>query len=62
MWVKIKEYSLEWHDCVNCDSDKVKLDFIGMKLLVFRRPIDANTTQTLNFLPYCQGNYIIKGT
>ena len=64
MWVKIKEYCLEWHDCFNCDPEKVKLDFVGMKLLVFRRPIDAtsNQTQTLNFLPYCEDNYIIKGT
>jgi len=61
MWVKIKEYSLEWHECKNCDPNKVKLDFVGMKLLFFRRPLDrSEQTKTLNFLPYCpKDNYII---
>ena len=45
MWVKIKEYSLEWHDwqdIKDCDPEKVTLNFIGMKLLILRRPIDSS--------------------
>jgi len=44
MWVKIKEYSLVWHESENCEQDKVNLQFIGMKLLLFRRPLDTKQT------------------
>lgn len=63
MWVRIKEYSLVWHESENCEQDKVNLQFIGMKLLLFRRPIEKNKmVQTMNFAPYCEDNYLIKGT
>ena len=42
MWVKIKEYSLEWHDSEDCNPEKVTLNFVGMKLLILRRPIDSS--------------------
>ena len=63
MWVKIKEYSLMWHESDNCEQDKVNLQFIGMKLLLFRRPFDKKQrVKTLNFAPYCEDDYSIKGT
>ena len=51
MWCKIKEYSLKWREEKNSDKD-VKLNFIGMKLLLFRRSIDKNIDKQANFLPY----------
>jgi hypothetical protein len=46
MWVKIKEYLIEWincDECLICDNEKgVKMYFVGMKLLLLRRPIDKS--------------------
>jgi hypothetical protein len=60
MWAKIKEYSLKWDEL----SKEVTLFSIGLKILLFRRPIDNNVNKRLNFIPYYSDdmNYIIKGT
>ena len=40
-----------------------ELKYIGMKLLLFRRPIDTNNDKQVNFLPfYKSNNFIIEGT
>jgi len=60
MWAKIKEYSLEWNE----SSKKVTMFFIGLKILILRRPIDNNVNKRLNFIPYYSDDmdYVIKGT
>lgn len=60
MWAKIKEYSLEWNE----SSKKVTMFFIGLKILLLRRPIDNNVNKRLNFIPYYSDDmdYVIKGT
>lgn len=60
MWAKIKEYSLEWNE----SSKKVIMLFIGLKILLLRRPIDNNVNKRLNFIPYYSDDmdYVIKGT
>ena len=60
MWAKIKEYSFKWDE----ESKEVELFSIGLKILLFRRPIDNNVHKRLNFIPYYSEymNYIIKGT
>jgi len=60
MWAKIKEYSLEWNE----SSKKVTIFFIGLKILLLRRPIDNNVNKRLNFIPYYSDDmdYVIKGT
>jgi len=60
MWAKIKEYSLEWNE----SSKKVIMFFIGLKILLLRRPIDNNVNKRLNFIPYYSDDmdYVIKGT
>jgi hypothetical protein len=61
MWCKIKEYSLRWLEDEN--DDQVRLNFIGMKMVFFRKPFDIDRQKTLNFLPYFgSNNYIINGT
>ena len=58
MWVKIKEYCLEWHDCFNCDPEKVKLDFVGMKLpsILLATPFTIQTLLELK-LPNLAADY-----
>jgi len=60
MWAKIKEYSLEWNE----SSKKVIMFFIGLKILLLKRPIDNNVNKRLNFIPYYSDDmdYVIKGT
>jgi len=60
MWAKIKEYSLEWNE----SSKKVTMFFIGLKILLLKRPIDNNVNKRLNFIPYYSDDmdYVIKGT
>ena len=60
MWAKIKEYSFKWNELTKA----VTLFSIGLKFLLFRRPIDNNVNKRLNFLPYYDEdmNYVIKGT
>ena len=60
MWAKIKEYSFTWDE----KSKKAVLFSIGLKILLFRRPIDNNVNKRLNFLPYYSEDmdYVIKGT
>lgn len=40
------------------------LTYIGLKFLLFRRPIDQNVNKRLNFIPYYSEkmNYEVKGT
>jgi hypothetical protein len=61
MWAKIKEYSLQWDEI---DKDEAVLSSIGLKILLFRRPIDNNVSKRLNFIPLFCGdmNFVIKGT
>ena len=60
MWAKIKEYSIKWDESKN----KSELSSIGLKILLFRRPIDNNVSKRLNFIPLFCGdmNFVIKGT
>ena len=57
---------MQWQEKV-CEEqdDHVRLNFIGIKMVFFRRPFDnSRNEKLLNFLPYFsdRNNYIINGT
>ena len=48
MWCKIKEFCFKWSETEPYGSE---IDYIGLKLMFFRRPIDKNIKKKLNFIP-----------
>jgi hypothetical protein len=50
MRCSIKEYQMRWSE--DRDDIVVRLNFIAMKMVFFRRSFDKGKEKKLNFLPY----------
>ena len=51
MKCRILEYQLEWSESENDNDKMTRIQMMGMKVLLFRRPIDRKTKKSLKFLP-----------